>query len=96
MTMITVDKMTSVFREYNIRKAALFGSAARNETTDESDVDIVVSFAGQYDLLDMVGLKQELEDMLHLPVDVMTYESLKNNAFAHAVLADEKVIYEQS
>ena len=57
---------------------------------------MLVSFRGTYDLLDMIGLKQDLEDALHTPIDLVTYESLKEDAFAQAALADERVIYEQN
>ena len=73
--------------------AALFGSVARGQNTPDSDVDLVVSFGKKYDLLDIVGLKQDLEEALQVPFDVITYESLKSGAFADSVYTDERVIY---
>lgn len=95
MTKIDMDMIVPFFYEYGVKKAAVFGSVARNEETVASDLDLVISFNRQYDLLDMVGLKQDIEDALHIPVDIVTYESLKNNAFARAVLSEGKIIYEQ-
>lgn len=43
----------------------------------------------------MIGLKQDLEDVLNIPVDIITYGSLKDDSFAEAVLREERVIYEQ-
>lgn len=89
--------MIPFFKEYGVSKAALFGSMARGEERPNSDVDIVVSFAhSNYDLLDLVGLKQALEDALRLPVDIITYPSLMNDEFSRHVLQDEQVIYEQN
>ena len=92
----SIAKMIPFFRQYNIRKAALFGSVARQQQREDSDIDLLVSFRGTYDLLDMIGLKQDLEDALHTPIDLVTYESLKEDAFAQAALADGRVIYEQN
>ena len=45
------------------------------------------------EMLDIVGLKQDLEEALQVPFDVITYESLKGGAFADSVYTDERVIY---
>lgn len=95
MTKIDINMMIPFFHQYGIKKAAVFGSVARDETTPNSDLDLVVSFGKQYDLLDMVGLKQDIEDALKIQVDIVTYESLKNDSFAKSVMKEEKVIYEQ-
>ncbi|BDF59174.1 hypothetical protein CE91St36_19910 [Christensenellaceae bacterium] len=95
MTNIDIKTIIPFFHQYGIKKAAVFGSVARNEETKNSDLDLVVSFGKQYDLLDMVGLKQDIEDALHIPVDIITYESLRNDSFAKAVLEEGKIIYEQ-
>ena len=85
--------MIPLFESYGIKKAALFGSTARGQNTSDSDVDLIVSFRKKYDLLDIVGLKQDLEDALHIPFDIITYEALKEGDFANAVYADERIIY---
>ena len=90
---IMIEQMIPLFESYGIKKAALFGSTARGQNTADSDVDLIVSFGKKYDLLDIVGLKQDLEDKLCVPFDVITYESLKEGAFANAVHADERIIY---
>lgn len=58
--------------EFGIIRIGVFGSVARDEITDASDVDVVVEIA-QPDLLTLVGIKQELEELLHRPVDVVRY-----------------------
>jgi predicted nucleotidyltransferase len=84
------------FKKYGVQKAAVFGSFARNEERKESDVDFIISFSRKYDLLELVGLKQDLEEVLQRPVDIITYNSLRNDMFARAVLSEAKVIYEQN
>ena len=58
---------------HNIR---VFGSAARGEDQPESDVDLLVDMASGRSLLDLVGLGQDLEELLDRKVDVVTDASL--------------------
>ena len=56
----------------------LFGSVARNEATPESDLDLFIDYdeSGAFSLLDLVGIKQYLEESLHAEIDVTTRDSL--------------------
>ncbi len=63
---------------YKIRDAALFGSFVRGEQNPNSDVDLLVEFEEDADLLDLVALEQFLEQQLHRKVDVGTTNSLRN------------------
>jgi predicted nucleotidyltransferase len=71
--------------------AALFGSLAGGETKEGSDIDILVEFAGEKSLLDLAGLKIELEELLGVRVDVLTYGSL-HPLLKDRVLSEQKVI----
>ena len=59
-------------QEYGIKIMGIFGSYARDETCPGSDVDVVVQLTKQ-DLFSIIGIKQDLEETLHLPVDVVSY-----------------------
>jgi len=50
----------------------MFGSVARGEAGPESDVDLIVTLADDRSLLDLIGLWQDLEDLLESNVDVVT------------------------
>ena len=50
----------------------VFGSWARAETRPDSDIDLLVRLAPGRSLLDIVAIKQDLEDLLGCPVDVVT------------------------
>ncbi len=63
--------------EFGIVRIGVFGSVARDEITDASDVDVVVEL-DRPDLFILVGIKQELEDSLHRPVDVVRYRERMN------------------
>jgi len=54
----------------------VFGSLARGEGREGSDLDLLVTLGEGRSLLDLVGLKQDLEDLIHRPVDVVTEQSL--------------------
>ena len=84
------------FQQYKVKKAAVFGSYARGDHDFNSDIDILVSFAEKYDLFDIIGLKQDLESVLNRPVDLLTYESLRDGSFTNNVLAEAKLIYEKN
>ena len=77
------EMILPVLRKYNVKKASLFGSIVRGEDTKESDIDILVEFEGRKSLLDLAGLKIELEEKLKRKVDVLTYESI------HPLLRDK-------
>lgn len=53
----------------NIR---LFGSMARGDNTELSDVDFLVQMNQGRHLWDLIGLTQNLEELLHCKVDVVT------------------------
>lgn len=63
--------------KYGITTLGLFGSAARDENHDTSDVDVVVKLKKQ-DLFNLIGIKQDLEESLHTHVDVISYRETMN------------------
>jgi predicted nucleotidyltransferase len=76
--------------EFGIVRIGVFGSAARDQITAGSDVDVVVELA-KPDLLLLVGIKQELESLLSHPVDVVRYRE-KMNAFLKGRI-DQEAVY---
>ncbi|GAB3580682.1 helix-turn-helix domain-containing protein [Calidifontibacter terrae] len=55
----------------------VFGSVARGDDRPGSDVDVLVEFTDDATLLDEVGLRQALTDLLHVPVDVVGLDALR-------------------
>ena len=82
------NKIIPVLKRYDVKRAAIFGSFVRGEQREDSDIDILVEFEGKKSLLDLVGLKIELEEVLGRNVDVLTYNSL------HPLLRD-RILQEQ-
>ena len=56
-------------KKYEIERIGLFGSYARDEANDDSDIDIFVSMKPS--LFKMIGLKQQIEEDLEKQVDVI-------------------------
>ena len=81
-------KIVPILKRYDVKRAALFGSFVRGEQREDSDIDILVEFKDGKSLLDLAGLKIELEEALGRKVDVLTYNSL------HLLLRD-KILQEQ-
>ncbi|MDR2438043.1 MAG: nucleotidyltransferase domain-containing protein [Planctomycetaceae bacterium] len=57
-------------KKYNITKLGLFGSFARNEATDESDIDICFETVNSEPFL-IVHFKTDLEEIFHRPIDLL-------------------------
>ena len=70
------NRMYPILKRYGVVKASIFGSYVSEEETLESDIDILVEFSTEKSLLDLAGLKIELEEALDREVDVLTYKSL--------------------
>lgn len=77
-------------QEYGIVRLGVFGSVARDEMSDSSDVDVVVEIV-KPDLLTLVGIKQDLEERLHRPVDIVRYRR-SMNAFLKTRI-DQEAVY---
>lgn len=87
-------KIVPILRRQGVLKAAIFGSAARNEMNKNSDVDILVKLAKSKNLLDLVELKLALEDKLGRSVDVLSYDGI-HPRLRDTIIKEQKIIYER-
>ena len=74
------DALPGLRERFDVVDLSLFGSVARNEAGPDSDVDVLVSFGPEADLLDLVNLRFMLEDLLGVKVDLATPGELKPRA----------------
>ena len=65
------DAILRTAAKYGARNVRVFGSTIHGRATDTSDIDILVDLDAGRSLLDQVGLKQELEELLDRRVDVV-------------------------
>jgi predicted nucleotidyltransferase len=78
--------------EQGVRTIAIFGSVARNESTDKSDVDILIDFDSKRGLFAFVGLKDYLENILDCDVDLVTKNAL-HPALKPQILREAKYVF---
>lgn len=79
------DKILSILREiapvlserYGVTRIGIFGSVARDDASEASDVDIVYEMS-KPNLFTVVHLKDELENILHCTVDLVRYRERMN------------------
>ena len=71
---------TKLVEKYNLKNLAIFGSFARNEASDKSDIDILVEFNKPIGL-DFITLAEELEEILGIKVDLVTPNAIKPKMF---------------
>ena len=74
----TIQNHGQEIRErFSVRRLAVFGSVARGESTDTSDVDLLVEFEGPADFDTYMALKFYLEDLLERSVDLATHKAIR-------------------
>ncbi len=96
MGIIDIEKIKRYFSNQPVVKACLFGSFARGEQREDSDVDILVSFddKAKVSLLRHAGMLCDLEDLLQRPVDLVNESSLYPEV-RETVNNDKILIYER-
>ena len=78
-----IIQLLKVFKEenknkYHIERLGIFGSVSKNRMKEESDIDIVVNLTKQ-DLFELIGIKQDLEERLKYPIDIVSYRENMNS-----------------
>ena len=76
--------------KYGARSIRVFGSVARGENRESSDVDFLVEFDKGRTLFDLIGLRLDLRDLLGAEVDIVTPGNLRY--FRDYVLAEARPI----
>jgi predicted nucleotidyltransferase len=66
------EQILTIAERYGAERVQVFGSSARGESGRESDVDFLIELEPGRTLLDIIGMKQDLEDLLQRKVDVVT------------------------
>jgi len=71
-----ISTIKPILQKYGVTKSDLFGSYARGDFDDQSDIDILVDVPDGTSLFDIIYLKNDLEKSLNKDVDVVTYDSV--------------------
>jgi predicted nucleotidyltransferase len=98
MNQIIIDKLQKFFPSTPIEKAWLFGSYARGEETEDSDVDVLYkvnrSKIKKFSLLDQTNIMVDMEQLLQKKVDLISDGSLRPRV-ENFVNKDKILIYER-
>lgn len=70
------EAILEIARQYGAHDVRIFGSVARGDNTEASDLDLIVRFDSGRTLLDHGGLLMDLRDLLGMKVDVIDEEAL--------------------
>lgn len=71
-----ISKIKPILLKYGVTKSDLFGSFARGDYDEHSDVDVLIDTPEKMSLFDLIYLKGDLEKSLDREVDVITYDAV--------------------
>jgi len=63
--------------QFGVTRLALFGSVVRDQASSDSDIDVLIAFAGAASAKSYFGAQFYLEDLLGGPVDLVTEKALR-------------------
>lgn len=98
------ERVRPVAEKYNIDRVYLFGSYARGEATEESDIDLRIDYTRLTfkSIFGYGGLFADMEDALKKSVDIVSTNALREKIkepltrrFVKAMKKEEKLIYER-
>jgi uncharacterized protein len=92
---LDAERIAKLCEANGITTLRVFGSVARGEDREDSDVDLLVRFADRKTLLDLVRVEEEFERALGRKVDLMTEGGL-HPRLKDRVLRDARVLYERA
>ena len=79
--------MPALEEKYHVESLEIFGSYARGEQSQSSDLDLLITFSQPYSLWELLDVKEFLSKKLHLTVDLVPKDSIK-------AMLKEQIIHE--
>ncbi|SDH98108.1 nucleotidyltransferase family protein [Desulfosporosinus hippei] len=93
---VTIEEIKAIVepiaRKYGVERVFLFGSYARGDVTENSDVDLRVDKGSLKGMFALCGLYTEIEEALQIKVDVLTTGSLEDD-FLRKIQNEEVLLY---
>lgn len=86
------ERAVPVLLRYGATRAGLFGSAARQEMREDSDIDLLVELGPGLSLLDIARLNRELEESLGRCVDLVEYRAIKPRIKERILAEDVRIL----
>ena len=87
-------EIAEICRRHQVRELSLFGSAVRGEMRPDSDIDLLIDYfpSARPSLFDLIGITEELSNLLGRKVDLGVKRALKPR-YKDNILAEAQVIY---
>jgi len=93
------ERLAEICRRRQVKLLEVFGSFASGEATPESDIDFLVTFEPEWELLQQIELQEDLAVFFGRKVDLLTrssVESSPNKYFRYFALHDTEAVFEQA
>ena len=87
------NALINICRENDVAKLQIFGSTARGEANDDSDIDLLVEFSKRKSLLALVSVERKMSAALGRKVDLLT-EAAISPYLRDQIKRDLRVVYE--
>jgi len=95
MNKITIRHMAEIeqiCRDYDINYLGIFGSYVRGESTDASDLDLLVDFKKPKSLFTIMDIEEKFQNIFHKPIDLVFRKYLKERIKPY-IMKDLQTIY---
>lgn len=84
--------VTPIAQRYNMKEVYLFGSYARGEATEKSDIDLVMNFSDTITLFTYAEIIEELENLFGKKVDIVSHNSASPRLL-YQIIDEEVLMY---
>ena len=92
---LNYDDVAHICEKYHINELSVFGSSLRDNFSQNSDVDLLVSFHknSEITLFDIMDLEEEFSQLIKREIDIVEMEALKNPIRKNKILSTREIIY---
>lgn len=87
-----IKTIVNYLKQYKVIEIGIFGSFARNEMTDKSDIDILVEYSRGTTILDIVKMKQELNELIGRKIDLVSKRAVRKRIMEN-IQTDLQTVY---
>ena len=95
-SVITLENITSLVKplaeKYNVKEIYLFGSYARGEADENSDLDFLVFGGEGFKLTNVLALGEDLREVLKKKVDIFEIREINQDSEFYKTIMREKVL----
>jgi len=93
-----IEKLRSICSSLNVKKLYVFGSATTDKFTDNSDIDLLISFSESLSVKQYTNnyfdFYYQLKELFHRKIDIITEKNLSNPFLIESINETKTLIYE--